>query len=169
LTGRCGQNTISHTGSKPRCQAWATEALSASRATLVFQDAIQDPIVTSPTYTLNGGDELVFWIVPNNTLDNFRADPASFYADSSGLGFGDSSLRSPLFSLTDANPGQFDQMFSFAANGVTMFAFEDLTRTSGSDENFADLMFTVDSEIVPAPGAAAVLGLAGLVAGRRRR
>lgn len=166
-----GFSRVSGIGFNPVSQReqWATEALSPSRATLVFQDATQDPIVTSPSFTLNGGDELVFWIVPDNSLANFQADPASFYADSTGLGSGNTNLRSPLFSLTDANPGQFDQMFSFAANGVTMFAFEDLVRTGDSDQNYADLMFTVDTEIVPAPGAAALLGLAGVCAGRRRR
>jgi hypothetical protein len=166
-----GFANVSGIGFNPVTQRaqWAAEALSPSRATLVFDDRNVDPVVTSPSFSISGGQDLVFFIVPDNTLANFRADPAAFYTDSTGLGGGDSALRSPLFSFTDANPGQFDQMLSFAANGVTMFAFEDLARTGSSDESFADLIFTVNAEIVPAPGAAALLGLAGVFAGRRRR
>jgi hypothetical protein len=150
-------------------QQWAAEALSPSRATLIFDDRNVDPVTTSPNFSLMGGDQIAFFIVPDNTLDNFRANPGAFYADPSGRGFGDTTVRSPLFSISNANPGEFDQMLSFAANGVSMFAFEDLTRTGGSDDSFADLVFTVNAEIVPAPGALALLGIASAAGLRRRR
>lgn len=146
-------------------EQWATEALSPDRATLVFDDRPHDPIIESDVYSLVGGDELVFFIIPDNTLDEFRKNPSAFYADPSGTG----DFRSPLFSLSDANPGEFDQMLSFADAEASMFAFEDLVRTGLSDNNFGDLIFSVNTGIVPEPTTVTLLLAAGAVGLLRRR
>ncbi len=150
-------------------QQWATEALSAANATIVFDDRVDDPPNTSPPLVELGGEEIAFFIIPNNTLDAFRADPGAFYADVTGQGDGDDALRSPLFSISDANPGERDQMFSFAGNQVTMLAFEDLIRTGFSDSSFTDLIISVNREILPSPGTGAAFAVLGVGALRRRR
>ena len=66
-------------------------------------------------------------------------------------------FRAPLFSQTVGNPGELDQMLSFASEDLTLFAFEDLTRTllagggiplqPGSDDEFTDLVITIDTAL----------------------
>lgn len=151
---------------------FATQALSAS--TLVFDDITQNPPATA-TFSVAAGTNLGFFIVPNNTIANFLANPALFYPPTP---LSDVAHRSPLFSLSDANPGQFDQMLAFAGNGKTLFAFEDLTRVGASDNNFTDLIFSLDAQlavlppapVVPLPAAAwgGLLLLGGLGAKRIR-
>jgi hypothetical protein len=151
---------------------WVKQALNASNATLVFDDRVVDPITRSGKFRLMGGDRLGFFLIPNNTLAAFQSTPDLFLANPDGLGnSGDffDPFRAPLFSVSDVNPRQFDQMLSFAGNGVTMFAFEDLVRTGFTDEQFNDLVFTIDTEIVPAPQSLAAAGAAGLLLLRRRR
>lgn len=117
-------------------QTWATQALTG--ATVVFDDRT-DPVGATSTHTVSSGAELGFFIMPNNVLQDFVDDPAAFYPPNSG--------RSPLFSVSDANPGEFDQMLSFIGGGKTLFTFEDLTRIGGSDQNFVDLAFSLDVEL----------------------
>ncbi len=151
---------------------WVSQALAPSNAVLVFDDRTVDPITRSSTFTLTSGDRLGFFLIPNNTLAAFQADPTGFLLNPDGLGNSNDlfdPFRAPLFSVSDANPRRFDQMLSFAANGVTMFAFEDLVRTGFTDEQFNDLIFTIDTEIVPAPSSLGVLAAAGAVCLRRRR
>lgn len=132
-------------------QEWATQALSG--ATLVFDDRIDNPGATETIFNLKGGTELGFFLIPNNSLANFQTDPASFFADPATS----NALRAPLFSVSAANPGGLDQMLSFVANDTTLFTFEDLTRTGGSDQDFTDLAFTVDAALdeIPTPGPSA--------------
>lgn len=119
-------------------QAYATEALSPQNAVVVFDDRFVSPPALSDVYQLPAGTRLGLFMIPNNTIDAFRADPGSFYIDPNGQGpdeFG--RLRSPLFSRADANPGSFDQMLLFASNGVTLGAFEEIARATG----FSQLRF----------------------------
>lgn len=127
--------------------AHAIEALSAQNATLVFDDREVDPPSVSQEYIFPAGTRLGFFSIPNNQLDAFRADPGSFYEDPNGQGSNDElgRTRSPLFSRASANPGGFDQMLAFAANGATLFAFEDIARTSPfSPMEFNTLVFQVE-------------------------
>jgi hypothetical protein len=155
-------------------QLYATQAITAG--TLVFSDLTQDPGATSGPHALAGGTELGFWLIPNNTRANFLASPGSFFPSQTT----NNLLRSPMFSVTDANPGELDQMLSFAANNVTLFTWEDLTRTGTSDQNFHDLAFTINAALQPGQGgvvpeASSILiwSLLGVVGGygawRRRR
>jgi hypothetical protein len=134
---------------------YAVQALSG--ATSVFDDRTADPGATR-TLRVQGGQTLGFFIVPNNTIANFLADPDDFYPPT----FQFNGFRAPLFSNSDANPGQFDQLLSFAGNGVTLFTFEDLSRVQGSDNSFVDLGFTVNAQLIPVPEPAA--WAAGLLA-----
>ena len=60
-------------------------------------------------------------------------------------------------------------MLSFAANGTSLFAFEDLMRAGETDESFIDLVFTMNAEIVPASASTLGLILLETVASRSRR
>lgn len=132
--------------------AYATQALAAGSATLLFDDATQNPGATA-SISANGGDTLGFFLIPNNTLTQFQTNPAAFAL--TGLG---SPLRWPFFGLADANPGGEDQLMSFSGTSTvtgtttSLFAWEDLTRVpgAGSDSNFSDLIFAVDG-ITAAP------------------
>ena len=104
------------------------------------------------SFPVLAGTELGFFIVPNDTFANFLSAPATYYDPPANTGddiF--ANKRSPLFSVADANPGEFDQLLSFIGNGVTLFTFEDLTRNPGgnTDNSFTDLAFTIDAELEP--------------------
>lgn len=151
---------------------YAQQALSS--ATLVFDDLTDDP-GASATISAMGGDVLGFFLIPNNTLANYLADPSAFAPD------GTAGNPAPLFSVSGVNPGDFDQLLSFSGlSGVTgkatnLFAWEDLSRYTGSDENFDDLVFTVEGvtsappTAAPAPAALASFAVGGLGVLRRRR
>lgn len=145
-------------------QLYAEQAIGA--ATPIFDDRAVNPGVTAGI-TVGAGTELGFFIVPNNTIGSFLASPGSFYPSQTA----NADLRAPLFSVSDANPGELDQMLSFIGNGVTLFTFEDLTRTGSSDEDFTDIAFTIDVELrpvdppngVPDGGSSLGILLAGLL------
>ncbi len=95
---------------------------------------------------LQDGEVLVFFILPNRTLAKYQANP--------------NGRLKPLFTTPSLNPGGFDQVLSFRSlNGRTapgssdtsvvtggpmsVLAFEDLSIANGSDQDFADVVFTV--------------------------
>lgn len=123
-------------------QQWATACLAS--ATEVFDDSLVNVPATS-MHTVNAGSELIFYIIPDNDLTTFNANPSSFFPSQTGT----SSLRSPLFSVSNANPSEFDQMLSFIGGGVTLFTFEDLTRSGPTDNDFTDIAFSIDVELMP--------------------
>jgi Domain of unknown function (DUF4114) len=137
--------------------AYATQALAAGNAALIFDDATQDPGASASltmigASTIMGGDTLGFFLVPNSTLSNFQTNQAQFSL--TGDGFFQPPFAWPLFGDATANPGGFDQLMSFdgtsiiTGNPTSMFAWEDLTRsnpgTTISDNSFSDLIFTVE-------------------------
>jgi hypothetical protein len=123
-------------------QAWFSAALAS--ATEVFDDRLVNP-GASATATIDGGTDLGFYLIPNNTLANFNASPRDFFPSQTAS----SLFSSPLSLVSPSNPGELDQMLSFVANGVTLFTFEDLTRTWRSDQDFTDLAFSIDAEPIP--------------------
>ncbi len=140
-------------------QAYATQALAPGNAVRVFDDRLHNQndqvTITLADIGLTASDVIAFFIIPNNTLDAFQTSPGDFYAGSS-----DDMFRSPLFTCSDANPGQLDQMLSFGIDGdssQTVFLFEDMTRTllspdpDGSDWDFDDVSFKVIPELTPIP------------------
>ena len=126
--------------------AYATEALSDENAVVVFDDRFVSPPALSQVYTLPAGTRLGLFMIPNNTIDAFRANPSLFYLDPAGIGPDElGRLRTPLFSRAVANPGGLDQMLLFASNGVTMGAFEEIARASGfSQLRFSTLVYQIE-------------------------
>jgi hypothetical protein len=142
-------------------QAWALQALGS--ATVVF-DNREISIGATTSIDVAAGAELGLFLIPNDTLAAVLADPSAFYGG---------SRPDPLFSVSDANPGSFDQMLSFESGGLHTFAFEDLTRAASSDQDFNDLIVTmtatpdpgelsIQTEAVPEPSGLALVLLAGL-------
>lgn len=94
---------------------------------------------------LQDGQVLVFFILPDRTLAQYKANPKG-------------KLK-PLFTMPSLNPGDFDQVLSFrslkgrtapgSADAVvtggplSVIAFEDLSIADGSDQDFTDVVFTV--------------------------
>ena len=139
-------------------QLYATQALAG--ATLVFADIADNPGAVS-TKAVAGGTTLGFFLIPNNTLATFNANPAPFFAyvpNPNSIDF--DPFNPPMFSNSAANLGQFDQLLSFAGNGATLFAWEDSTRAGFSDNSFTDLVFSLDSQLVPVPEPTGVLMMA---------
>lgn len=103
------------------------------------------------TVTVDTGNVVAFFILPNRTLANYKSTPRSG--------------NKPLFTLSSLNPGSFDEVLTFkSANGrtvagsstavvtpgpLTIFAFEDISAaTKGSDQDYDDVVFTVRSHLV---------------------
>lgn len=89
---------------------------------------------------------IIFFLIPNNNVADFMADPTDFFA----------TQRHPLFSMSGANPEGLDQLVLFTNSDMseTAFAWEDKTREylggespADSDEDFGDLVFTVNTLI----------------------
>ncbi len=137
--------------------AFAREALRPGNAVSVFRDDTDDPGVKR-TFTVQGGDTLGFFLVPDAALIEFQKDPGKFAIEgSASRSFGwKGPYRWPLFSFPDANPQGMDQMMGFSGfsrvfqKPLCIFAWEDLTRAefSGnlcpSDRSFEDLVFSVE-------------------------
>ncbi len=140
--GFCNESTVVGIDPIAQKQAWATACLAA--ATEVFDDTGVNPGATS-MHTVSAGTVLIFYVIPDNDLAVFNANPGNFYPSQTS----NNALRAPLFSVSNANPGEFDQMLSFIGGGVTLFTFEDLTRSGPSDEDFTDIAFSIDSELMP--------------------
>jgi len=164
-------------------QLFATQCLEA--ATEIFDDTGAVPstdgnsIPPFSVATLLSGDKFVFdlnvnplqpgvpsyfYLLPNNNLAFFLANPGQFFPSQTS----NSALRAPLFSFSDPNPGTCldannqptngcDQMVIFSGDCLVLptltcsvFFFEDLTRSNlvppgASDEDFTDIVFIVDA------------------------
>lgn len=118
-------------------QNWAMQALSA--ATVVFDDRDTNPGATV-SLDISAGTDLGLFLIPNDTLAAVLDNPAAFYGG---------NRPDPLFSVSDANPGGFDQLMTFEAGGLTTFAFEDLSRAAHSDEDYTDLVITMTANPLP--------------------
>ena len=153
-------------------QNWALQALGAS--TMIFDDREANPGATA-SIDVAAGTDLSLFLIPNDTLAAILDAPAAFFGG---------NRPSPLFSVSDANPGGFDQLMVFQAGGLTTFAFEDLSRAGYSDEDFTDLVITmtatplaVQPEVqleaastqIAEPPALAILIIAGLALAWTRR
>lgn len=127
---------------------YAGSALSPGSATLLFDDRLDNP-VSNAQATVNGGDVLGFFLIPNSSLNDFQTNPGVFDVNSTAW-----NKRWPLFGDSDANPAGKDQLLSFSgesviSNGpVQFFGWEDLTRSSSNvtaaEMNFHDMVFTVE-------------------------
>ena len=138
--GFCDESTVFGLDPIIDKQTWATACLAA--ATEVFDDSFVNPFATS-MHNVPAGTELIFYLIPDNDLAVFNTSPGDFFPSGTG------GFQGPLFSVSNANPGEFDQMLSFIGGGVTLFTFEDLTRSGESDEDFTDIAFSIDVELMP--------------------
>lgn len=133
-------------------EAYANAALAPGNATLVF-DNLTDRRGATRSFRIASGTVLGFFLIPDARLQQFQTQRETFAL----TGVGSDSLRVPgarrwpLFSFADANPGGLDQLLSFiGTNSVSLFAWEDLTRTAvrgnpfPSDNQFNDLIFSID-------------------------
>lgn len=112
---------------------WALQALSA--ATLVF-DNRGLAVGATASVEVAAGTQLGLFLIPDDTLAAVLASPSSFFGG---------SRPDPLFSVSGANPGGYDQMLAVGADGFFALAFEDLTRTGWSDLDFNDLLVTMQA------------------------
>lgn len=93
------------------------------------------------------GGTVIFFLIPNATLESWQRNPKK--------------VLDPLFTLSSLNPGGFDQALTFRSvagrtepgsstavvspGPLTVFAFEDISIAKGSDQDFTDVVFTVES------------------------
>jgi len=151
--------------------------LYTSASNDAFRDQSEYNPINTNTVTLQGGSTIGFFLIPNNTLENFVNDSRDgTYSDFGIKSTGSASW--PLFTFSEANPGSnsdgsgdgFDQAFVFngtsqnsyspnAGQLTTTVAWEDWTRkSSGSDNDFQDLMFTIGNTApTPVPEASTVI------------
>ena len=120
----------------------------------VFDDRSQDAGATAMIpvpITDEIGEQVVFFLIPNNTTAEFKSDPDAFWANE--------NARRPLFSVNGANPGNLNQLVLFHNHTAedpeecpcddtarTAFMWEDKTRSDrhdpdNSDSDFGDLVF----------------------------
>lgn len=148
------------------------EACVALNGNKVFEDLGSQTTPGVPPGVFNEIEDVslpvkpVFFILPNNLAADFTGEgnagldteekKAAYRRE-----FWFNNDEKPLFSLSGANPGAKDQLVLFTNGDRTMFAWEDITRTRpqggdygglySADNDFGDLVFTVDTELEGAP------------------
>jgi pimeloyl-ACP methyl ester carboxylesterase len=129
-------------GMLPDEAGYLTAALN--RAVVIFPSGA-NAFAADVTAQLNGGDILVFFLIQNSSLAQFRANNPQNQRNSFPLAF---------FSLDQLNPDNFDHFVGFrnqAAN-ATEFGFEDIT--SGGDRDYDDIVYTIGATLQPSPSTA---------------
>lgn len=129
-------------GILPDEAGYLTSALN--RAVVVFPSGA-NAFAADVTAQLNGGDILVFFLIQNSSLAQFRASNPQNQRNGFPLAF---------FSLDQLNPDNFDHFVGFrnqAAN-ATEFGFEDIT--SGGDRDYDDIVYTIGATLQPSPSTA---------------
>ncbi len=91
------------------------------------------------TISVVAGAVLGLFFLPNYKLDDYLNDPNDYSEAGNKL--------PPLFSVSAANPGGYDQVLSFSDGTQTLFTFEDIMRTSNSDEDFNDATVVVNADL----------------------
>ncbi len=117
--------------------AYAREALAPGNAVLLFDESIANPGDIN-TSTLNGGDVIGFFLIPDEKLVDFQFDRVQFAIEGVGSARLDAPppYRWPLFTFVSANPQGLDQSMSFSGESIVsgglsnLITWEDLTRAS---------------------------------------
>ncbi len=133
-------------------QEYARQAIqqSVDAGWVVFSENSNPPGLGDKSITVAAGTELGFYIIPNNSQTTFLADPSLFYNGTANPNTAPNRFAkySPLFSVSNANPGERDQMLSFVGNGKTVLLFDDIPTTLvGSDKDFNDLVFSINTPL----------------------
>ena len=118
-------------GVAPGDSDYATTALSSANRQTIFKSG--QNVGAFQTLTVQGGDQLAFYLVPDQTTDVWLSQNAGQPAQ---------SLSPVFFSLTEANIDGFDHLITQQLpNDTWQFAWEDLL--GGGDRDFDDAVFTV--------------------------
>ena len=129
-------------------QAYAEAVFAAGTA--IF-DERQDAVGATKSLTLPGGAEVGFFLLPGASLERFERFPEPFFrAHRPGVL---TELLAPLYSVSNANPGAFDQMLAFTAEDRTLLSFEDLTFSIFPEfyGDFSDAVIVIDRALLPVP------------------
>ena len=124
-------------------QGYVNAALNAPSATQLFHDQNPDVPGDSTSVALTPGSQIAFWLIPSTSLSFFQANSGSFIVNGGGT-------PDPLFSVPPANPVGFDNLKSFVGGGITTFEWEDLA--GGGDQDFNDIVFNVECELLEESG-----------------
>jgi hypothetical protein len=129
-------------GIAPGGDGWAEAGLRSPTRQVLFQSGSDAGAQATPSFT--AGDNIVFYLIQDNTTDVFLEQNASNEVGGGPLAF---------FSIAAANPdGEDHVQFSQTSDGLMEFRWEDLTGLG--DEDFNDLVFTIDvDEVTDEPGA----------------
>jgi hypothetical protein len=120
-------------GIAPGQPGWAQAALNSSSRQILFARGARPGANARPTF--NAGDNVVFYIIQDDTTANFLSRNPQNQVGSGPLAF---------FSVAGANPDTRAHVrFSSATDnsGNTTFSWEDLTNLGDSD--FNDVVFTI--------------------------
>lgn len=121
----------------PKDQGYAQAALAPSNSSVIFRSGLGAGAQTQ--VTLHAGEIYGFYIIQNSTTASFLANNPENSLSGSPLAF---------FSFQEANPDNFDHLrSSILGDGRTQFAWEDLT--FGGDQDFTDVVFTIDLTLLP--------------------
>ncbi len=116
-----------------------TDLSQSSNLHLLFSDIGEGNAQQSATFSAGAGTQVGFFLVPNGA--------------NSGL--------ANLYTQANLNPGKYDQALSWTDNKNSVIAWEDITRTAGSDVDFNDVVVKVGVTPVPEPSEMALLGISG--------
>lgn len=118
-------------GIAPGESVYAQTALASSSRQIIFSNG--EEAGAQRELTFKAGDRLAFYLIQNNTTDQWLLlNPQNQ--------LGEKSLA--FFSIENINPDKFDHVSTQTlSNGLVQFNWEDLT--GGGDKDFDDVVFTI--------------------------
>ncbi len=146
-------------GVAPGDAGYAQALLNSATRTVLFAKGAQAG--ATKTVTLTGGQFVVFYMIQNNTTDNFLAKNAANDLQ------GNNNPNAPLafFSVPAANPDhqKHAQIIADATTGFVQYNWEDLAHLGDSDFNDAAITVRSTSQTVASPAGVRAPGSTGNV------